>query len=354
MSTSTKKSIPFFPLYDKFLKDLQTGRRLQPSGKRISTGTIDNYFFTRRLLEQFCEVKQFELRVMNVKFLSQRKMQVEKNYWSKFYKKFTDYLYNDCGHFDNYVGANIKNIKSFFSYLNKQLLFNVGEFYKQFYVRKEEVPIIALLPEELYFFIYDEAFAKHLTPQLRKVKDFFVFGCTVALRFSDLLRLKQSNIRVVGDHWYLSIKSKKTAQETRIRLPDYAIKIADKYKTQKGAFLLPRYNIVSLNLYIKKLVEQAGFNTACRKIRCRRGEFKEIPSKNKECRFCDLVTTHTMRRTAITTMLCLGMPEHIVRRISGHSPMSRDFFRYVFLAQSYQDEETEMVFNKLKDLVLTK
>ena len=42
------------------------------------------------------------------------------------------------------------------------------------------------------------------------------------------------------------------------RIGDYAIKIADKYKTQKGAFPLPRYNIVSLNLYIKKLVEQAG------------------------------------------------------------------------------------------------
>src|SRR5688572_17686168 len=121
MSSSAKKSMPFFPLYDRFLKDSTTGRRLQPSGKRISSGTIENYFFTRLLLEKFCEVKQFELRVMNVKFLTHRKMEVEKNYWSKFYKKFTDYLYNDCGHFDNYVGANIKNIKSFFSYLNKQL-----------------------------------------------------------------------------------------------------------------------------------------------------------------------------------------------------------------------------------------
>ena len=44
----------------------------------------------------------------------------------------------------------------------------------------------------------------------------------------------------------------------RWRIGDYAMKIADKYKTQKGAFPLPRYNIVSLNLYIKKLAEQAG------------------------------------------------------------------------------------------------
>ena len=56
-----------------------------------------------------------------------------------------------------------------------------------------------------------------------------------------------------------------------------------------------------------------------------------------------------MRRTAITTMLCLGMPEHVVRKISGHSPMSKEFFRYVSLAQSYHDKETAIVFDKLKE-----
>jgi integrase len=228
------------------------------------------------------------------------------------------------------------------------MFINVGEFYKQFYIRKEEVPIIVLLPEELHFLIYNDTFEMGLTPQLRKVKDFFVFGCTVALRFSDLVQLKETNIRIVADRWYLSIKARKTGQETRIRLPEYAINIVKKYNTQKGGFILPRYNIVNLNLYIKKLLEQAGFNAGSKKVRSRRGEFIEIFSRKKQYRFCDLVTTHTMRRTAITTMLCLGMPEHIVRRISGHSPMSREFFRYVFLAQSYQDAETEMVFDKLK------
>ena len=56
-----------------------------------------------------------------------------------------------------------------------------------------------------------------------------------------------------------------------------------------------------------------------------------------------------MRRTPITTMLCLGMPEHIIRKISGHSPMSKEFFRYVALAQSYQDKETSQMFDRLKE-----
>ena len=56
-----------------------------------------------------------------------------------------------------------------------------------------------------------------------------------------------------------------------------------------------------------------------------------------------------MRRTAITTLLCLGMPEQVVRKISGHSPMSKEFFRYVSIAQTYQDKETEKVFDLLKE-----
>ena len=69
--------------------------------------------------------------------------------------------------------------------------------------------------------------------------------------------------------------------------------------------------------------------------------------KKKLHRFCDLVTTHTMRRTAITTMLSLGMPEYLVRKVSGHAPGSKEFYRYVSLSQHLQDEETMRVFEIL-------
>jgi integrase len=121
----------------------------------------------------------------------------------------------------------------------------------------------------------------------------------------------------------------KTQCETIIKLPDYIIAILKKYKSQKGYWLLPRYNNVILNKYIKRLAERAGFTSQIYKARDKRGLENEIiiksNSKVKNYRFCDLITTHTMRRTAITTMLCLGMPEHIVRKISGHAPGSKNF-----------------------------
>lgn len=66
-------------------------------------------------------------------------------------------------------------------------------------------------------------------------------------------------------------------------------------------------------------------------------------------RFCDVATTHTMRRTAITTMLSLGVPEQVVRKISGHSASGKEFYRYVLWAQTYQDGEMESMFAKLKE-----
>ena len=56
-----------------------------------------------------------------------------------------------------------------------------------------------------------------------------------------------------------------------------------------------------------------------------------------------------MRRTAITTMLSLGVTEQVVRKISGHAPGSKEFYRYVIWAQTYQDQETEKMFAKLKE-----
>jgi hypothetical protein len=50
-----------------------------------------------------------------------------------------------------------------------------------------------------------------------------------------------------------------------------------------------------------------------------------------------------MRRTAITNLLVLGMPELIVRQISGHAPGSKAFYLYVSFAQRYIDDAIDKV-----------
>jgi integrase len=64
-------------------------------------------------------------------------------------------------------------------------------------------------------------------------------------------------------------------------------------------------------------------------------------------RFCDLLSSHTMRRTGISLLLQTGMPEHLVRRISGHKPGSKEFHRYVCVDQQWQDEYSDRAYRIL-------
>jgi integrase len=349
-SVSSKTTHHFLELFEKFIKDSSSGRRLQKNGRRITSGSLKNYEYTLKLLRDFTTEKNFDLRIRSIQKLNKREIIVERNYWKKFYKKFSDYLYDDLDLYDNYVGANFKLIRTFFNYLNDEIGINTGAFHKLFYVHKENIQIIVLRPEQLQFLIQDKDFETKLSDRLKRTKDIFVFGCTVALRISDLMNLNESNLEFLNDRYYLKVISKKTQTSTRVKLPDYAVEIINKYRKKKKP-LLPRIGLANLNENIRLLIEEAGWTQPFLKTRSKKGIQKQIyKNTNRDSlRFCDLVSSHTMRRTAITTMLCLGMSELVVRKVSGHSPHSREFFKYVELSQNYMDNEIEKIHSLLTE-----
>ncbi len=343
-----KIASPIVPLFKQFIRDSETGKRLKKNGERITKGSIDNYRYTLNNLIKFTTETGFELRICDASKLNKRELGSEKNYWKKFYKKFTEFLYKK-GCFDNYVGANIKMIRTFFNYLKNDKDFYTGDFQRLFYVRKEEVDILVLSPDQLKFLIHDEAFANGLSPAMRRIKDIFVFGCTTGLRFSDIFGLTNKNFEKQGEEWYLKIKSQKTKTYSFIKLPKYAISIYMQYKSKSAK--APVFGTISLFIFnrsLKQIGEKAGFVNPIEVSREKQGKTKG--SVGKGLRFCDKMSSHMMRRTAITTLLILGMPEHLVRKISGHSHASNSFNRYVHYAQAYIDKEIDKVHNKLETL----
>ncbi|MFP9100923.1 tyrosine-type recombinase/integrase [Flavobacterium sp. RHBU_24] len=345
-----KKLSPIIPLFKQFIKDTETGKRLKKNGERIKPQSIQNYYYVLQNLVQFSVDCKFELRIADASKLTTRELLSEKNYWKKFYQKFTEFLYKK-GCFDNYVGANIKTIRIFFNYLKNDKDFNTGDFQRLFYVRKEEVDILVLSPEQLKFLIHDAAFTQSLTPALRRVKDVFVFGCTTGLRYSDIVLLTNKNFEQQGQDWYLKLRSLKTKTFSYIKLPGYAIEIYLQYKQSNSK--LPVFGSLTLfnfNKSLKQIGELAGFTTPIEVQRERQGKTKKISNSRTadKTRFCDKMSSHMMRRTAITTLLILGMPEHLVRKISGHSAASGSFNRYVHYAQAYMDKEIDKVYSKLE------
>jgi hypothetical protein len=166
-----KTTQALIPLFKQFIKESENGKRLKKNGERITKGSIDNYRYVLQNLIQFSSDTNFELRVCNIRKLTEKELVSEKNYWKKFYKTFTEFMYKK-GCFDNYVGANIKVIRVFFNYLQSDKDIFVGDFHKQFYVRKEEVDILVLSPDQLKFLIHDKEFENSLTPAKQKVKEY--------------------------------------------------------------------------------------------------------------------------------------------------------------------------------------
>jgi integrase len=182
---------------------------------------------------------------------------------------------------------------------------------------------------------------------LQKVKDTFVFGCAVGLRFSDLMSLRSSNLEQINERVYLRVISGKTQTYTRMKLPEYAVSILRKYRKNRR-FLLNQISKVNFNKNAKEIMERAGWTEPFERIRMKRGIPVTILQRSKKpYRFCDMISSHTMRRTAITSLLSVGMPEIMVRKISGHSANSKEFYRYVNYSQTFMDKETDNAFEKL-------
>jgi integrase len=342
----------FFELYSKLIKDTSKGLRIKKDGKRIRASTIDNYVYIQKQLIEFTTDTSFELRLYLINKLTANEKEQATKYYKKFFTQFTDYLYQKKDFYDNYVGLIVKGLRTFFNYLNTELKILVGDFHKKFYVPSEEVAIVVLTPEQLNYLIYDTTLNTQLPEHLIKVKDIFIFGCTVALRYSDLMELKSENLQFYNNAHYLKVTSLKTNTNTTIKLPDYAVDILKKYH-KKQKHLLPQHSNAWLNKCLKELANNLNFKEPLIKYRTKRG-VKCMVYKNKTKKLhytlADHITTHTMRRTAITTMLRLGMPDQVVRKISGHAAGSKEFFRYVEFAQNYVDEHTDLVFEKISNM----
>lgn len=351
--TRTSPQIPLYDHFNQFIKAAAAGRRLTASGKRISKGTIVNYRFTQKLLQEYEEKYVIKLRIQLLHKASMRMLQKEKNYWSRFFQRFSCFLYLNKSYHDNYVNGVFKILKTFFNYLQNEKGYMVGNYHKSFRIPLQQSMPVVLQPWQLQFLISNKDFENTLNPYLKRARDILIVGCTVALRFSDLMNLKKSNLVQSGNETFLMFFTQKTGAEIRIPLPEYVLEIINRNKKRTGKYILPRISSTNINLQIKKLIKLAGWNQSLPKYISSRGKMKELKSKTGQTwQFYQHITAHTMRRTAITTLLMLGVPENLVRKVSGHAPGSKEFYKYVSIAQEYLNQEIKNAYKKLLEAPL--
>ena len=138
------------------------------------------------LLTEYDKTITSPILVKNIKSNSQRLIQSEKKYWKRFFRNFSDWLYQNK-YYDNYVWSIAKILKTFFNYLIKDKCWSIGKYHLQFIVPNHSLVPIVLEPNQLKFLITNKEFRLSLSEKLKRTNDIFIFGCTAGLRFSDLM-----------------------------------------------------------------------------------------------------------------------------------------------------------------------
>lgn len=170
--------------------------------------------------------------------------------------------------------------------------------------------VIYLEWEELLH-LYSFAFPAGKT-SLPAVRDVFCFCCFTGLRYSDVAKLRRSDVK----ENYISVVTQKTADGLIIELNNFSRAILDKYKNVQlpNDLALPVISNVKMNEHLKVMGELAGLKEPQRIVFFKGNvRYEEVLPKYS------LLTTHCGRRTFIVNCLRLGVPAEVIMKWTGHS-----------------------------------
>lgn len=164
----------------------------------------------------------------------------------------------------------------------------------------------------------------------RLIRDQFVLGCITGARHSDFCQFTKENIQ----GGWLSYVSQKTKVFVEIPVSPVLKRFI---KEQSPALSGRIVSDVYFNDTIRKLAEKAGIIA---KTRC----FKA--GKNVTGRKCDLIASHTARRSCASNLAARGVSEIWIKKILGHTRGTTD--RYICLEGRRMPKEAKDYFLSFK------
>lgn len=151
---------------------------------------------------------------------------------------------------------------------------------------------------------------------LDQTRDFFIFQCYTALRYSDVKQLRSENITTSDDGSYIiRLLTEKDDDVIEYPLAKRAVEIFMKYSTHlyDGGRLFPILSNQKYNEHLKELGKAAGLAGEWIDYEFRLQDKIEVRTPK-----CDL-STHTARRTFIVTALNEGVSTNLIMLITSHS-----------------------------------
>ena len=287
----TGRETSLFDLIERF----KTGEILTIDGRVKTSATLKTYVSTYNHLTEFERIKKYPINYDTITL--------------EFFDKFNHYLI-DKGISNNSRSKYIKTFKVFMTEaVERELTTNMNFKRKKFNVKRTETEAVYLKDAEILK-LYKHDFSNR--KGLERVRDLFVLGCYVGLRFSDLSKIKPENVVDIDGRKYIKMITQKTKE--RVVIPFNPI-ITEIFKKYKGQIPTPISN-QKFNDYIKDIAELAELNET--------GRLFLSPEKA----LYDCISAHTARRSFATNLYLSGFPIFDIMKITGHKT-EKSFLLYV-------------------------
>ena len=303
----------FSQYIDRFIKEIKSGERLHNQHGAhepilYGEGTIKNYEGFRNIWNKFQGKKQLDFEDIDISVYNsfiQYCVQLQN-------KKKID----EPGLSTNTIGRHVKQLKRIMKVARLDKLHNNTE-YENFKDPRANVHNIYLNEDELKK-LYD----LKLSGMDEKIRDVFLIGCFTLQRFSDYSRISPDMIQSKSNNgMVIELIQTKTNQRVIIPIRPTLDTLLKKYD-----YKVPTVHPQKLNERIKELGRDVGITEPIQMEKYKGGRriSETIPK-------CDLIMSHTARRSGCTNMFKDGVQPIIIMKISGHKT-EREFLKYILIS----------------------
>ena len=293
----------FDSFMEYYISLCQNGTILNSKGSRLVSGTIRNYISTRNIVKRYCADRHVKLTLNDMTL--------------DFYNDFVKYM-NEASHSrgkyrPNVIGKFVKSIKAVIRYAYDNHYTTNEDFKrKEFKAYKENIETVYLTEKEL-----NRLYKLNLSESETCVRDCFIISSYTGLRYSDIARLEQKHLDF--DQKLMTIITQKTG--TLVVIPMHP-KVEAIFRKNGNRPPKVQSN-QSTNRVLKRLCRKAGITNFVSVVETEGGVRHEVTYEK-----CDMVTSHTARRSFATNAYRAGIPSLSIMQITGHSTES-SFMRYI-------------------------
>lgn len=283
----------FFGLTERFING-----EIKNKGKEKSKGSLQNYQAVVKHLKIFEKDKRYPIHFDKINL--------------DFFYSYTSYLKDNLKLAVNTIAKDIAIIKVFMGEaVDLGYTTNMQFRHSKFAFNEEETDQVYLTEKEL-----DKLYKKPIeNKKLERVRDLFIFGAWVGLRFSDFSNIKPENIVQLDGDSFIKIITQKTKELVIIPCNPVIMELFEKYEYNTNK--LPKsLSNQKFNEYIKDACKLAELDEI--------GRLSTKPSQP----LWQAVASHTARRSFATNYYLQGFPTLDLMKITGHKT-EKAFLKYI-------------------------